>query len=86
MDDNKKTELQLAGYVIRRCCGTCDSVVLNGAQVWGTCRVHQYEHGKHDGNPRQASVCTWGYCDRYTPDEMTMRLLGPYKMFLEESQ
>lgn len=68
MPDPAKIEaLQAAGYKILPVCLTCKHLNPAGprSRAWGTCQLVSYEHGKHTGEPRKATVHVAGSCDKH---------------------
>lgn len=84
MDANKLQKLREVGYVVIDCCAVCESGQFQGgpAQRWGTCAVHQYEHLKHSENPRQMSVCAFGFCPQFKLSETQKALMGSWTQFM----
>lgn len=64
-DPNKLEALKNADYKIVPTCGTCVHMQSQRNSKWGTCEEITYSHGKHTGEPRNASVHASGCCFRY---------------------
>lgn len=80
-DANKFAKLREIGYKVPVTCGLCTNGHFSKGQDWGTCRLHQYEHLKHTGLPREVSVIRFGTCPKavlYSPS-----VLGAHAEFLE---
>lgn len=67
-DLNKLEALSAAGYVIRGSCGTCKFASIRGTG-WGSCSKIQYDHLKHTGDARNASIHTSGWCPSFEMNE-----------------
>ena len=61
-DPNKLDALTLAGFTIKEICGLCKHATFKGGSDWGTCSKIPYEHGKHTGATRAASIHKAGHC------------------------
>lgn len=84
MDANKLQKLREVGYIVIDCCAMCEYGQFPGGSVqrWGTCAVHQYEHLKHTDNPRQMSVCSFGFCPQFKVSETQRALMGSWATFM----
>ncbi len=67
-DPSKLAALGSAGYRLRDICGICVQARFPSPTDWGTCSKIAYEHGKHVGAPRQASIHRSGWCPAFDPD------------------
>ena len=67
-DENKFRALRTAGFRIVPTCASCayfnrtDDRSRGDPLAWGTCRLVRYEHAKHSGSIREASVRADGQC------------------------
>lgn len=89
MDVNKLEALRGAGYRIPPTCGLCVHARLAPGQAYGTCRAIPYEHAKHSGPPREASIWRGGVCDKFEsggPGALERALGGFAALFVEESR
>jgi len=86
-DPDKFRMLRKVGYQIPRTCGFCKHAQMKGfpGYGWGTCAVHQYQHGKHTGGPRQMSIYHAGSCDTFELNPATLAVLGSFREFFEET-
>jgi hypothetical protein len=75
MDANKSQKLREAGYEVRPCCHFCEHgyFVPNPDALWGTCSILKYEHLKHSGPPRDASISCYGHCPQFKADAQRVR-------------
>jgi hypothetical protein len=64
-DPNKLAALAAAGYVIHDTCGSCVHADFRGPTPWGSCKKIRYQHGKHTGDLRQASIHRSGSCSSF---------------------
>ena len=86
MDQNKNEALARAGYRIPPSCGLCVHARLASGSAWGTCKVIPYEHLKHSGPQREASIWRGGVCDAFSAAADLVRQLGAFApMFGETS-
>lgn len=77
MDKRKLRVLREIGYTFPATCGLCAFVRPGQDGQWGTCTVHEYEHAKHSGPPRELSVNLFGSCESFQPkDDLAERLQG----------
>ena len=87
MDDNKLEKLREIDYTIHKCCGLCDHGEFKGTNWWGTCKLHDYDHKKHEGggkgSNRELSITIFGYCDEYQQGVSAMISIAHYKEFYE---
>lgn len=82
MDENKLKVLKEVGYVMYKTCDLCEHF-RQGASSFGTCKVHLYEHLKHNGPPREMSVNKSGGCPDWELDETAKEgSLGHYIQFI----
>lgn len=64
-DPNKFDALRESGYTIPVTCGLCVHGHFPFADgMWGTCGVIKYEHLKHTGPQREASIVRYGTCPK----------------------
>jgi len=84
-DENKLRALKEADFQVRRVCYRC-AFFDEGARGWGTCRKITYEHRKHTGAPRQASVPVDGWCPQQETWLEAEALLGEHRRFNEKPQ
>jgi len=83
-DENKLSALEEAGFQVKRTCYRCGFFDA-GARGWGTCRKITYEHKKHTGKPRQASVPVDGWCPHHETWTEAKALLGAHRRFIEHT-
>jgi hypothetical protein len=83
-DENKFQALTDAHFVVRRTCLRCAHFMRfqTGAE-WGTCGLITYEHLKHTGPPRNASVPVDGSCPEHKFRESAKAELGAHQRFIE---
>ncbi len=83
MDRRKLAVLRDIGYTFPATCGLC-TFMRRGTKDpnWGTCTVHEYEHEKHSGEPRELSVHALGPCGEFQPGSEARDVLGGYAEFL----
>jgi len=86
MDANKIDMLRESHYTVGKCCALCASFRPGvKSPLWGTCKRHLYQHGKHTGDRREASVMACGSCPSFDVDDArATALLGRYRCLLEE--
>ena len=84
MDANKAKELVKIGYVIRKTCESCKYSRLGTQGRWGTCRLHHYDHLKHNVSARELSISSSGYCPKYEMDEQFSVYIHGFKQFVEK--
>lgn len=84
-DENKLQALADAGFIIQRTCYRCVNfqVAHPMQQRWGTCALISYDHLKHSGPPRQASVPPDGSCPRHEFGPYAEADLGAHSRFIE---
>ena len=75
-DESKFTALREAGYQIKATCLFCVHGKFPHGSLWGECQRHQYEHGKHTGGSRNASVLGLGSCPQFEEDTVKVAVLG----------
>lgn len=63
MDENKLDKLLQIGYILQPVCYNCKHSNLNG--MWGTCKLHTYQHKKHTKSLRQLSINQFGCCNNF---------------------
>lgn len=68
-DEAKLAALRAHGFKVVRTCASCayfnhrdTPSHVRDPMLWGTCRLVRYEHGKHTGSVREASVRSDGAC------------------------
>ena len=83
-DENKLQSLEDAGFQVKRTCYRC-AHFDEGARGWGTCRKIIYEHKKHTGAPRQASVPVDGWCSQNEVRTEAQALLKGHSKFMEKT-
>jgi hypothetical protein len=84
MDENKAQALRDAGYRVRGCCSLCQNKNFPKPRAdWGTCKVNLYDHKKHTGEPREASVHRTGWCPNFVMEEGAEAQFGKYSEFVE---
>lgn len=85
MDANKLAKLREVGYIVIDCCAVCEHGQFPGgpSQRWGTCAIHQYEHLKHTENPRQMSVCSFGFCPQFKVSAVQRALMGTWAELMD---
>jgi hypothetical protein len=72
MDANKLQKLRQISYKIKKCCGTCEYGqfgLIHAENVWGQCKLHNYDHLKHADSRRQLSINQFGYCSKFKWNE-----------------
>ncbi len=67
-DQNKLDALAKAGFSVKATCGICAHATLRVGSDWGTCSKIRYEHGKHAGPSREASIHRAGGCPLFELD------------------
>jgi len=82
-DPNKFKRLRQIGYTIPSTCGFCVHGMFGPGAHFGTCAVHEYEHGKHTGPPRQLSIYLGGRCSVFEQDLSKTGVLGAFAEFFE---
>lgn len=83
-DVNKFEKLREVGYAIPVTCGLCAHGEFVNNQMHGACRLHRYEHLKHD-NPdggRPVSIVQVGTCSEAEMDYAKSGLLGAHFEFI----
>ena len=77
-DANKFSKLNEIGYKVHGCCAMCVHSDLNQLTGWGTCRVHCYDHLKHDNPPggRGVSIHAMGSCPSFSFNPTKAARLG----------
>lgn len=87
MDENKLKELRRIEYKVLKCCGNCEYRRIEPNVVWGTCKLHQYTHTKHEGGAktgvRELSINKYGICDRHFMSWTFMAGSEHFKEFLD---
>ncbi len=83
-DENKLQALEDAGFQVKRTCLRCAHFDAGRAN-WGTCRKISYEHKKHTGEPRQASVPADGWCPQHETWLEAKALLKGHAKFMEKT-
>lgn len=89
MDENKLKKLRSIDYVIQPTCETCVHGDFKGkAQVFGTCKIHTYDHLKHSDSTRQLSIHAHGHCSEYkaNPTSSVHAALGAWVEFAVEGE
>jgi hypothetical protein len=87
MDRNKLAVLQDAGYQIAPSCGICrHRNFASAVAIWGTCQRLRYEHQKHTGEDREASIFRGGSCPGFELDRVSHAALGGFAVFLGPPQ
>lgn len=81
-DPNKLKVLKEAGYIVRPSCDSCEHFII-GTNKWGTCGVIKYQHSKHTGDPRNASVRRDGWCPKYNCVSSTDLEISGFEIFLQ---
>lgn len=81
MDENKLRALREAGYTIPSACGTCANFRAAPAAEWGTCSAIPYDHLKHTGPSREASVNQAGVCPSWIASAARIARLGAFAQF-----
>ena len=83
MDENKLKKLKAISYTIFGTCGLCKSgdfgTTGNCRNLWGTCKLHTYNHKKHSESSRQLSISIFGSCNNFEIDV----LMNPLEKFNE---
>lgn len=82
MDKRKLAVLRSVAYTFGQTCGLCAFVRPGKDGLWGTCTMHEYQHGKHTGPPREVSVSMFGGCATFQPKEDLEERLGGFAEFL----
>lgn len=67
-DKTKLDALDKAGFKIKATCGICVHATIRVGSDWGTCSLIRYEHEKHTGSPRDASIHKAGGCALFELD------------------
>jgi len=85
-DDNKFDKLREMHYRIPGLCGYCTHGEFPSSE-WGTCKLHRYEHKKHD-NPdggRGVSIHVTGTCPSFEVDygKLGKSALGAHMEFFD---
>lgn len=83
-DENKLKSLDDAMFQVKRTCYRC-AHFDEGGRGWGTCRKITYEHKKHSGDERQASVPIDGWCPDHETWSEARALLGAHQQFIEKT-
>ena len=83
-DENKLQALEDAGFQVKRTCYRC-AHFDGGGRGWGTCRKITYDHKKHTGESRQASVPVDGWCPENAPWLEAEALLKVHRKFVEKT-
>lgn len=89
-DENKFAKLREIGYRIPTLCGFCIYSDFANTTGWGTCKLHRYEHEKHD-NPvggRGVSIHATGQCPKFAMDydALAKTGLGAHMEFFDDGQ
>lgn len=69
MDENKLNKLREMGFHIRESCMTCKNSGIGRGKIFGVCKKFEYDHLKHNENPRNVSITILGKCDYHERDE-----------------
>ena len=71
MDKHKAKKIVEAGLREARCCLTCVhwSIGSGSRSRWGTCKIHKFEHGKHERVHHMPAAPTT-VCDQWTKDSV----------------
>lgn len=84
-DENKLAALEAAGFKVRPACASCVYFSAGVMPDWGTCSITSYDHKKHRGPSRDASVPSIGWCHRYVKDDAKLAALaGAHVRFYDE--
>ncbi len=84
MDHNKYLKLLEIGYEIRPVCSTCvHGRFENAYEIFGTCKLHSYQHLKHSQSERELSVFRAGCCQNHEPNPGTEAALHGFKEFVK---
>lgn len=67
-DQNKLDALSRSGFSIQAACCICKHATFNGGSAWGTCSQILYQHAKHTGSARAASIHAAGHCAKFEMD------------------
>jgi len=62
MDANKLQVLRALDFKEIRCCGNCAAGNFTGNALFGTCKLHKYNHLKHSDSDRELSIYRYGVC------------------------
>ena len=83
-DPNKFEALRKAGFKVRPTCRRC--VHFSGGSGWGTCAKIPYDHLKHTGPARYASVPVDGWCPshKFHKYHNLKHPLGAHEEFVDE--
>lgn len=89
-DDNKFRALRDLGHTIPGLCNYCKHDNFEGLKAlngWGTCRLHTYQHLKHE-NPAKGegvSIHITETCPQFKwdPNRITQSGLGPHQKFID---
>ena len=81
-DINKMDALHKAGYNVPVTCGLCVHGNFDqGFSMWGTCGVIHYDHAKHTGPDRDASIVRCGTCPQAVLDRDLINQFGSHREF-----
>lgn len=80
-DEAKFNVLRSAGYTIPNLCCFCKHSSFEARHDWGVCSELQYEHGKHTGGTRSASVSRMGTCGFFKEAPGADAVLGSHAEF-----
>ncbi len=84
MDENKRLKLVEIGYEIRPTCITCvHGRFDNVFEIFGTCKLHSYEHLKHSAKKRELSVFKSGCCTEHEMNPGTEATMHGFKEFVK---
>lgn len=84
-DPNKLQALRESGFKVRPNCSYCRFFRIGNRPSWGTCEKIPYEHQKHSGPARHASVPATGVCPAVKViQEAVESHLGSHAEFFEE--
>lgn len=84
-DPNKFRKLREIGYTIPKLCMFCEHSSFGEKTDWGTCKLHRYQHEKHD-NPtkgRGVSIHRGGQCSQFKLFVNYMAPLGAHQEFFD---
>ena len=82
-DKNKMQALRDAGFCVLQTCSLC-GYFIKGANGWGTCKAISYQHLKHTGDIRFASVPNQGHCNRFVEFASEVGKLGAHQEFFND--
>ena len=84
-DPNKFEALRSARFQVRSVCSYCVFFRVGNRAAWGVCTKIPYEHQKHTGPKRAASVPATGFCPEFEAHQPDIEAhLGAHIEFFED--